>query len=430
MSRVIENFETLAASGLRRDALQIAEAGYAALDIGVALARNIRVKGSELYTCTKTYRLPGRRVFFAGVGKGAFGAAKAVEKILGGHLSGGIALDVSACDRDGITLTETYVGTHPLPSEANMRATARLLEFLAGKSADDLVILFIAGGGSVLLCLHAAPAACLSESELFTKLTASGAAIADINTVRKHISRARGGGLARAAYPAEIAALIVSDIPGNDLALVASGPTMPDVSTVEDARAILAKYQVSLPANIELMETPKEPKYFKRVTTTLLLSNRAALDAMQAEARACGYETAIVDNQFSGEVSDLARAVAEKLHDAPAKTALLYAGESIVRLSGSAGIGGRNQEMALAALRELRDGELILPFASDGRDNTDAAGAIGDAVTRAHAEAKRLSVSEYLIGHRSYDFFQTTGDALHTGYTGTNVSDLVVALKT
>ncbi|MDO8566940.1 MAG: MOFRL family protein, partial [bacterium] len=235
--------------------------------------------------------------------------------------------------------------------------------------------------------------------------------------------------LAVAAYPAEVVSLIASDVPDNDIGLIASGPTVLDASTIDDAKTILARYDISIPAHIELIETQKDETYFKRVANVLFLSNQDALVAMRDEAVRLGYAAAVADNHFTGEARDVGRAIVEKLHAVSAKTALLYAGESTVTLSAHSGLGGRNQEMALAALEYLNPDELIMPFASDGRDNTDHAGAIADDTTRAHAREKNLSAEECLHAHRSYDFFQSSGDALQTGYTGSNVSDLIVALK-
>jgi hydroxypyruvate reductase len=202
-----------------------------------------------------------------------------------------------------------------------------------------------------------------------------------------------------------------------------------DTSTISDAKAVLEKYGVADSKNISLIETPKEEKYFKRVTNILFLSSRDALVAMLGEALRLGYKTEIVNEQFSGEARDLGKSVAEKLNSATPKNALLYAGESTVTVGKSSGKGGRNQEMTLAALQNIRDGELVLPFASDGHDNTEYAGAIADSTTFAHANSHNLSISEYLNAHNSYNFFSTTGDALITGYTESNVSDLIVALK-
>ena len=428
MARRIQNFEALATSELRLDALSIVEAGYAALDVGDALTRTLRIEGDTLRVNEKTSPLSKRRVFFIGIGKCAFTAAEAIEKLFGDRLTGGIALDVSSTGQS-LTKIEAYVGTHPLPSEANEAATARIMTLLADCTEHDLVIMLISGGGSTLLCSHEAPMTCTDESLLWNELTKRGATIQDMNTVRKHMSRARGGGLAVAAYPAEVLSLIVSDVPGNDITVVASGPTILDTSTVADARAVLARYGLASSTALELRETPKEQKYFDRVTALLLLTNQDALAAMQKEAAKRGYTPQIVNDRFSGEASALGTEIAEKLHHTPAKTALLYAGESTVTGIDAHGRGGRNQEMALAALQYLNPGELLLPFASDGRDNTEYAGAIGDATTRAHAHEGNLSPEEYLREHRTYDFFRATGDALLTGYTGSNVSDLIIALK-
>ncbi|HQT82767.1 MAG: hypothetical protein B7W98_00595 [Parcubacteria group bacterium 20-58-5] len=429
MAHRIQNFESLATNALRTDALAIAEAGYAAIDVGSALAHTLHKDDAALHVGAATYPLAGRRVFFVGVGKCAFAAAKAVETILGDTLTGGVALDVSPVEGAPLAKIEAYIGTHPLPSEVNEDATKRIVEFLSGRREDDLVIMLISGGGSTLLCLHDAPMTCTDESTLWSELTARGATIQDINTVRKHISRARGGGLAFAAYPAEVISLIVSDVPGNDLEFIASGATVLDTSTVADAHAVLARFGIALPANATFKETPKDRKYFDRVTNTLFLTNQNALDAMRDAAAARGYAAGIADAAFAGEARDTGRAVVEKLHGAPAKSAFLYAGESTVTLGSEHGAGGRNQELALAALADVRDDELVLSFASDGHDNTDLAGAIGDAATRLHAAAHHLSPEEFLAGHRAYDFFKETGDGLVTGYTGSNVSDLIIAIK-
>lgn len=437
MEHIIQNFDDLTTSDLRRDALVIAEAGYAAINVGDALRNKLHIENDELIIdvptrshLTETVRrhLAERRVFFVGVGKCAFVAAKAIEEILGDRLTGGIALGVSSGEEIVLEKIKAYFGTHPLPSEENERATKRLIEFLSDCRDDDLVIMLISGGGSTLLCLPEPPMTPADESTLFTKVSATGATIQELNTIRKHTSHARGGGLARAAYPAEVLSLIVSDVPENDMQFISSGPTVRDTSTIADATAVLVKYGIA-PENISLIETPKEEKYFERVTNALFLSSADALAAMKGEAARRGYTVEIVDEQFAGEARDIGRAVVGKLHNAAAKTALLYAGESTVSLGASSGTGGRNQEMALAVLEEIHDDELILPFASDGHDNTDYAGAIGDSLSLAHAQEKNLSVKECLDAHRSNDFFSTTGDLLRTGYTGSNVSDLIIALK-
>jgi glycerate-2-kinase len=429
MGRTIQNFDALNQNDLRRDALAIAEAGYEAINVGNALKQKLRIENNELKIEDKKYSLADRRIFFVGVGKCAFHAAKAAEELLGDFITSGIALGISSGEEVKLKKIEMITGTHPLPSEVNVNATKRIIEFLSNLREDDLVIFIISGGGSTLLCLPPEGMTYENEVNIFKELTAHGAPIQELNTVRKHISLARGGGLACAAYPAEVLSLVISDVPGNDMKFISSGPTVLDTSTISDAKAVLEKYGVADSKNISLIETPKEEKYFKRVTNILFLSSRDALVAMLGEALRLGYKTEIVNEQFSGEARDLGKSVAEKLNSATPKNALLYAGESTVTVGKSSGKGGRNQEMTLAALQNIRDGELVLPFASDGHDNTEYAGAIADSTTFAHANSHNLSISEYLNAHNSYNFFSTTGDALITGYTESNVSDLIVALK-
>lgn len=427
--RAIRNFESLAENELRLDALAIAEAGYAAINVGAALIRKLHIENGELHINDARYRLESRRVFFIGVGKCAIAAAETVERLLGEHLAGGIALDVAPSEHPALTKIETIIGTHPLPSAANEDATKRIISLLSGCTEEDLVIMLISGGGSTLLCLTEAPMTCADESVLFTSLTARGASIQEINTVRKHTSYARGGGLAQAAFPAEVISLIVSDVPDNDIGFIASGPTVRDTSTIADARAILKRYDILPSEEFEFLETPKDQKYFDQVDTILFLTNQDALFAMKEEAGQRGYAATIMDDRVQGESAQIGRALVETLHSTPPKSVLLYAGESTVTTGGHSGAGGRNQEMALSALESIRPGELLLPLASDGHDNTDHAGAIADATTRAHADARNLSIKEHLDAHCSYDFFKASGDAVSTGYTGSNVSDFIIAIK-
>ena len=428
MNRAIQNFEILAKNTFRQDALTLAEAGYGAINTGVALVRDVRLEGDILHIGDTEHSLGTRKVFFVGIGKCAIAGAAAIEEILGDRLIRGIALDVANEKQHSLAKIEIFLGTHPLPSEANEAATARIVEMLEECTEDDLVLMLISGGGSTLLCLPTAPMTCVDESALFTALTAGGATIQELNTVRKHTSRARGGGLARAAYPAEVVSLIVSDVPGNDIAFISSGPTVRDTSTVADAQAVLARYDIDSSAYV-FTETPKEEKYFARVTNILFLTNQHALLAMQSEAARRGYTATIMTDHFAGEAREVGRAVLDTLHTSPSKTVLLYAGESTVTLTPDHGEGGRDQEMALAVLADIHDDELILPFSSDGHDNTDHAGAIADAITRTHASEKNISIDDYLARHCSYDFFTATGDALVTGYTESNVSDIIIAIK-
>jgi glycerate-2-kinase len=424
----IQNLDTLATNDLRRDALSLAEVGYATLDTGAALERTVRKEGDALRIGATLYPLQGRRVFFVGIGKCAVAAARAVEGILGDALTAGIALDVAA-GGDPLSKIEVCIGTHPLPSIENERATRRIALMLSGCTKDDLVLMLVSGGGSTLICLPTAPMTPADEAELFTELSSHGASIQEINTVRKHTSLARGGWLAASAHPAEVISLIISDVPGNDMSFVSSGPSVRDTTTIDDAHAVLARYGIEVKPSYTFTETPKDPQYFERVTNLLFLTNRDALLAMQDAAKQKGYAALVMNDQVAGEARDIGRDILKKLHSMPSKTVLFYAGESTVTFGNFREAGGRNQEMALAALSEVRPDELLLPFASDGRDNSDHAGGIADASTIEHAREKDVSIEEYLAHHRSYDFFAATGDALCIGYTESNVSDLIIAIK-
>jgi len=428
MAAAIQNADALGATPLRRDALAIAEAAYDAVDVGKAFARKVRFAGDELSIEGARWPLRGRRVYFVGVGKCAIAAAEAIELLLGERLNGGIALDVRGVAAGRLKKIETFVGTHPRPSETNLAAAARIVELLERCDEGDLVLMLISGGGSTLLCLHDAPMTCLDESMLFDALTDKGASIQELNTVRKHLSKARGGWLAKAAYPAEAVALIISDVPGNDLEFIASGPIVKDITTIADAQAVLARFAVPEPPG-GLLETPKDDRYFERVTNKLFLTNRDALGAMRIEAEARGYRAEVVSDCLHGEARSLAENMLERLHGAERRTAFLAGGESTVTLPEGHGTGGRNQELALAALPGIRAGELLLPFASDGKDATEHAGAIADETTRDHARQRVADIGAALARHTSYDFFKITGDALVTGLLESNVSDLLLALK-
>ncbi len=402
------------------------EAGLAAIDTGAAVRRAVRLEGDILRVQDRSFDLSGvERLVLVGVGKCALDAASVLEEILGERVSDGLVIDV----RPGVLKKlEVVGGDHPFPTEKNVDATKRLLAKLEGLTERDLVLAVVSGGGSTLLC-QPQNHTCLEEGELLTRLFRSGADIRAINTVRKHTSLARGGQLARRAYPARVVSLIFSDVPEDDLSLVASGPTFRDETSVADARAILALCPAARDLReLDLLETPKEDKYFERVSNVLLLSNRLALAAMAEAASAEGFAPEIVTAEFKGEAGTLGGGMAREIGARPPRTALLYGGESTVRTEGRFS-GGRDQELALAALGGLPPDALLAVIDSDGRDNGDHAGALCDALTLEKARAAGLSPEEYLARHDSYAFFEATGDYLRTGPLGSNVSDLVLALK-
>ncbi len=431
----IRNYNELATSSLRETALKIAEKGLEAIETVRVVKENVGLAGGTIVVAGKKYEVPKTaKLIVVGVGKCAILAASALEEILGDRISGGLVLDVKENDFCRLTRIECLKGTHPFPSEANVQASKKILALLSGLSAEDLCLFIISGGGSTLLCLPDDGATCLEEKAILGELMKSGAPIGETNIVRKHMSLARGGYLAKQAFPARVVSLIFSDVPGNDLASVASGPTVKDTTTMEDADRILSKYGILYKCGLEhcgLVETPKDDKYFEKVSNILAVSNEKALDAMKEEAERSGRKATIGSAHFSGEAKDFGRAIAEAIKNSAKESVMLYGGETTVTIEGPAGRGGRNQELALSALESLGEEgeEVILALASDGRDNGEYAGALVDKSTLAKARALGLDPKNYLEMHNHTELFEKTRDLIVTGDTGANVSDLVIALK-
>lgn len=425
----IKNFNELATSDLRKSALEILEAGLAAIDTETVIKKSVTFDGADLTISGKIFSLRDfERILVVGAGKCSYRAAAALEEILGDKITDGIIIDAQVGPR--LKKIKTFEGDHPLPTQRNVDATAEIIKLLQGRTKKDLVLVIVSGGGSTMLC-HPDKTTCEQESILFKCLTSAGATIQEINTVRKHRSRARGGFLARYAYPAQIVSLIFMDIPGEDMEFVASGPTIKDTTTIEDALEIIKKYGIGEECGIakeQMIETPKEDKYFERVENIVLVSNKMALEAMADKARVLGLKPEICTDRLTGEADTAAKNIAEKLDKSSPGAALLFGGETTVTIKGK-GRGGRNQEIALAALSFIGADELIAPMASDGRDNTDFAGAICDIITKRRAEERGLKAEEFLSQNDSYNFFSQTGDFIKTGSTGSNVSDLIIALK-
>ena len=428
----IGNRSQLASSAARETALALAEAALEAIDTGAAIRRHVALEGEVLRVAGESVVLaPPGRVRLVAVGKCATAAACALARVLGRRLADGVVLDVAGAGAASLPGMRVLHGSHPWPSAENVAATAEILRHLAETRAGDVVLCVVSGGGSTLLCLPPEGGSFEAERAVLEVLLRAGATIQEVNTVRKHSSLARGGRLAIAARPARVVGLVFSDVPGGTLDLVASGPTVCDPSTVADARRFLERY--GLPGGcgvgrFPLVETPKETADFSAVRNVVLVSNELALEAMAAAARRLGWTPEVRTATLAGEAREVASRVARDLHDVPTGTALLYGGETTVTVRG-AGRGGRNTELALAALPALRHDELVLTLASDGHDNGELAGAIADARTRADAERAGADGEAYLAANDAYGFFERVPHALRMGATGANVADLVVALR-
>ncbi len=421
----IKNFKTIAKSKGRRDALKIVNAGLEAVRTDLAVKNILRLKGKIMSVGKRRYDLSKfENVYVIGFGKASFAAAKEIEKILGSKITDGIVLDVAGGKLKRI---KSMVGTHPFPSVKNIKAAGEIERIVKDAGAKDLIITIVSGGGSALLCRpHGVKC---GELVLITKmLMHRGAEIHEMNTVRKHLSQILGGQFAQMAQPATVVGLIFSDVPGDDIDMVASGPTVMDTTTVDDAARVLAKYDIikscSLP-NCELVETPKDPAIFRRVYNVLVVANCVATGAMKAQAEKLGYKTKILSNCLEGE----ARLVGKNLAAMPDYgEAVVAGGETTITLTGH-GAGGRSQELALGAVKYIVDGTVVVGCASDGRDNGPAAGAIADRLTQEEASRQKIDVDATLADNASFEFAKKTKSQIMTGITGINISDLMVVLR-
>ncbi len=426
--------KSLATTPLRADACEIIESAYEALDIEKTVARKVCLRGTTLFVLgahpTRIDLVKFSRIFVVGVGKGSGVAVNTLAGILGKRLTRALALTVRGTARSvrKHPRVEILYGTHPEPSRTNVRATEKIVSLLAQTNEKDFVLFLIAGGGSALLCG--------SEHErragrrVFPALTKKGATIREMNIVRKHLSEVKGGGLARIAYPATQRSLVVSDVPGDDVHTIASGPTVYDTTTIADALGVLARYGVSF-EELMFVETPKDKKIFSKSTATLFVSNNDAVVAMQKEARRRGYAAHIASRTLQGEAKTALIPFLKKIKRGEA---ILCAGETTVHVRGS-GMGGRNQEAALGALeyilhhRKETGGIVVASFGSDAYDNTPVAGALVDAAAADAAKKKKIHPKNFLLRNDSYHFFKKMGGHIRARRTAFNVSDLLLVIK-
>jgi glycerate 2-kinase len=430
------------AASLSRDALRIFHAALKAADPAQAVVRHVKLAGNVLTAGRKRYRVDGfRKIYVIGAGKASAEMAQAVERMLGKRISGGL-INIKYGHAAHLRRIELNECGHPLPDRNGELGAERIAEIARQAGPEDLMVCLISGGASALLPLPVPPVTLEEKQETTRLLLHCGANIHELNCVRKHISAVKGGQLAQLAWPATTLALILSDVIGDDLDVIGSGPTVPDRSTFADARAILDKYGIAgkVPAAVSerlagsAPETPKPgDKIFENVQNLIVGSNRLAVDAAAQQARALGYRTLVLSTFIEGETRDVARvhaAIAKEIRASgrPVKppACVISGGETTVTIRGT-GLGGRNQEFALAAAHDiagLKD-VVILSAGTDGTDGpTDAAGAIADGSTI----ARGLDAAAFLANNDSYHFFENIGDLIKTGPTGTNVADVRIML--
>lgn len=424
---LIKNFHDLATSPERKILLEVIEAGLDAIQPDRVIRKKIRLQGNILTIGPQQYDLRHfDRVLLLGFGKGSAGISKQLEKILGEKLTKGFVIDTN---RENFTRRIQFtLGTHPLPSKENYEFTQKVIREYGALTEQDLVLITVCGGGSAMLV---APVGGLTLDEKIAvnkALLKSGADIIEMNTVRKHLSAIKGGQLAKTLYPATVASIIFSDVPGNDLSFIASGPTVKDKTTIDDARDIIKKYKLEglLKEQMkQITETPKEAKYFERVDNILLLSNVSALNAMVETAKKFGYRARIFSDKFQ---SDAKKAASQLIQRTNPGEIVVAGGETTVTVKGK-GEGGRNQVVVLAALPDLEDKTIIASIASDGWDNSSHAGAIGDSQTIDTELKKEIDAFSFMANDDSFHYFEKVGDAIKTGRLPSNVSDLFVVMK-
>ncbi len=346
---------------------------------------------------------------------------------------------------------EIYEAGHPVPDEKGLSATKQVIDLLKDSDHQTLVLCLISGGGSALLAAPCEGITLAEKQQVTELLLKSGANINELNCVRKHISAIKGGRLAEIAYPSKVISLILSDVIGDPLDVIASGPTSPDESTFRDALDVVEKYDLrdKIPDRIltrlikglegNAGETPKKgDPAFEKSENIIIGSNKIATKAAAGKAEEWGFETTILSTEIQGEARSVARSLAQKAIDirrqsaAGKKICLISGGETTVTVQGT-GLGGRNTELALAFAQEIpgMEGITLLSAGTDGTDGpTDAAGAVVDGQTFSRADAKGLSPAIYLKHNDSYTFFKNTGELLITGSTGTNVMDIQIILLT
>lgn len=435
---------------LRKHALAIFRAALQAADPVEAVLRHLRIDGTVLLAGRRRYPLRSfRNIHVIGAGKAGAAMAAAVERLLGRRIRRGL-VNVKYGHLARLRRIELNECGHPVPDENGVRGAERIAALAEQAGEGDLVICLISGGASALLPAPAPPIT-LEEKQAATRLLlGSGASIHEMNSIRKHISRIKGGQLARLAYPATVLSLLLSDVIGDNLDVIGSGPTAPDSSTFTEANAILGKYGLiaQVPASVrdrietglrgEALETPKATdEVFARTQNLIVGSNRLAVDAAEKAARALGFRTLVLSTLIEGETRDVARvhaAIAREIlaSGRPVKppACLISGGETTVTLRGQ-GLGGRNQEFVLAAAIDLAGlpGVVVLSGGTDGTDGpTDAAGAIADGRTIARAERLGLDAGRCLAENDSYHFFEPLSALLKTGPTNTNVMDVRVLL--
>jgi len=446
---LIENAKSKLDRKARKLALEALEAALGAADPREIVKSKIIVKDNKLRISQHEFDLNKfKRIYVVGGGKASGKMAETLESILGNQISKGIVnipYNSGSYRTCRISLQEA---SHPIPDEAGMKGTKKILELVSQAEKNDLVICLISGGGSSLMPLPRNELTLEDKQQVTDALLKSGATINEFNTVRKHISDFKGGWLAKKAYPATIVNLILSDVIGDPLDFIASGPTVPDSTTFGDAMEVLKRYKIwgNAPQSVKTLlvngqkglieETPKKAdKAFKKVHNIVVGNNRSATLATCNSFQSFGMHTLLLTSFLEGEarhVGTILAAIAKEVvasgNPLPKPCGIVVGGETTVTVVGD-GKGGRNQEIALSAALKIygMEGIAIASLSTDGIDGpTEAAGALADGQTISRSKEQELIAKNFLARNDSYNFFSKLNDVIFTGFTGTNVNDVSV----
>ena len=427
----------------KQEAVDIFVSGVESVKPGNLIRHYVSIDNDSLWMNGILFDLPAiKNIYVIGFGKASAAMAQALESILESKITAGCIITKYGHSVP-LKYTEVIEAGHPIPDENGIQGTKRILSIVNNAGKDDLVICLISGGGSALLA--DVPEGCtLDDLKLLNDiLLKAGANITEMNCIRKHLSKVKGGLLSKAVYPARLVSLIISDVIGDPLDVIASGTTAPDPTTFAEAVSILEKYKIAdiIPDKMYRFlldglenkhpETLKESdEILLRTSNMIVGTNVLALKTAKEKAESVGYKTQIITNSLGGDVTDVAAYIVEKVKSADKNSCLLFAGEPTVKVTGT-GLGGRNQHLALiiAGLLKGMSGTTILVAGTDGSDGpTDAAGAVVDTSTWMNASKLDLNMEQYIRNNDAYHFFEQEGGLIITGPTQTNVMDLMIAL--
>jgi len=435
---------------MRVHAQELFQASIDAVDAKKCVHQFVHLDNDVLHVGEQQYDLTQfSQVLVVGMGKASPQMGLALEEVLGERIGGGI-INTKYDHKEDLQYIDIVECGHPVPDEAGVQGTRQILDLLSQADEKTLVLCVISGGGSALTPAPVDGVSLQDKQKTTQLLLACGANIVELNAIRKHLSQIKGGGMARVAFPATVVALMLSDVIGDPMDVIASGPTVPDTSTFQTCMDILAKYELvdQIPESVrtrfeagvagDIDDTPKPgDEDLSKVHNLVVGSNGLAVQAAADKAKALGYNTLVLSTRVEGEAREvayvyagIAKEIASSGQPLVRPACVIAGGETTVQVRGD-GKGGRNQELALSAALQLQgwDDVVLMSGGTDGTDGpTDAAGAIVDGQTISRAQSKNVSALDHLKNNDAYHFFKPLDDLIMTGATGTNVADVAFVL--